>query len=178
MVEVMNSKLYERRSQRASNINEDARSEFRKDRDRVLYSEEFRRLEGVTQVATGGTARVHNRMTHSLRVEQIAKSIAVHLNNIRKNALTCERYKEIEPPEDIDEDIVAAAGLAHDIGHPPYGHNGEEALQEILVCSKHYNQTPKGRLNRQKNSVRTVICRILLKVMLKLFICSYSLQKK
>lgn len=146
----MNSKLYERRSQRASNINEDARSEFRKDRDRVLYSEEFRRLEGVTQVATGGTARVHNRMTHSLRVEQIAKSIAVHLNNIRKNALTCERYKEIEPPEDIDEDIVAAAGLAHDIGHPPYGHNGEEALQEILVCSKHYNQTPKGRLNRQK----------------------------
>lgn len=100
--------------------NDDKRSQFRRDRDRVYFSDEFRRLEGVTQVASAVSGRVHNRMTHSFRVEQIARSIAIALDS-----------------DLVNEDVVSMASLAHDLGHPPFGHNGEKALQEMLICPKH-----------------------------------------
>lgn len=133
-------------NQRRSNrqAENDIRNEFCRDHDRILYSEEFRRLEGVTQVATGGTARVHNRLTHSLRVAQLARTIANRLNSLRENE------KPGAPTEKIDEYVVGAAGLAHDLGHPPYGHNGEQQLQAILVCPQHQNTVPEARRqNRQ-----------------------------
>lgn len=100
------------------------RSPFRRDYARLIHSPSFRRLQGKTQVFPGSESDYfRNRLTHSLEVAQIAKSIAIRLNHthpfFRKNP--------------IDTDIVEFAGLAHDLGHPPFGHNGEQALDELML---------------------------------------------
>ncbi|RZQ62836.1 deoxyguanosinetriphosphate triphosphohydrolase family protein [Amycolatopsis suaedae] len=101
-----------------------SRTEFERDRDRVLYSSAFRRLSGVTQVAAVSEQRVlHNRLTHSLKVAQIGRRLVQHV------------AKKQEPEFDrstLDIDVVETAGLVHDIGHPPFGHAAEEKLNEIL----------------------------------------------
>ncbi|MET1411887.1 dGTP triphosphohydrolase [Roseibium sp. HPY-6] len=101
------------------------RSAWRRDYARLLHSASFRRLQGKTQVFPGVESDFfRNRLTHSLEVAQIAKSIAIKLNETHK--LFKNKNKKIEP------DLVEFAGLAHDLGHPPFGHNGEEALDECM----------------------------------------------
>ncbi|ONI71035.1 hypothetical protein ALI144C_51735 [Actinosynnema sp. ALI-1.44] len=105
----------------------DTRSEARRDRDRVLYSVAWRRLGGVTQVVTPfeDMALMHNRLTHSEKVAQVARSIAERLLFQEKS------HRLIAHLGGIDVDVVEAAALAHDLGHPPFGHIGEITLDKV-----------------------------------------------
>lgn len=113
-----------RRSGR-SEIDPSHRSPSHRDRDRVLYSESFRRLGGVTQVALGRPELIlHNRLTHSLKVEQVGLSIVSKLSHE-------------DSASDLDRSAIAAACLSHDLGHPPFGHAAEAELNTLLTCSSH-----------------------------------------
>lgn len=103
------------------------RSVFRRDYGRLMHSPAFRRLQGKTQLFPGHESDFfRNRLTHSLEVAQIAKCIAILINSKIK-----EKFKGQENIE-IDLDLIEVAGLAHDIGHPPFGHNGEYALDSKM----------------------------------------------
>jgi dGTPase len=113
-------------SQRVQAEDEEAglgRTPFRRDYGRLLHSPAFRRLQGKTQLFPGHESDFfRNRLTHSLEVAQVAKGIALMLNT------THEEFKQFP----IDLDLVEFAGLAHDLGHPPFGHNGEKALDDCM----------------------------------------------
>ena len=98
----------------------DYRSEYSRDYARVLHSPSFRRLQNKTQLFPGQESDFfRNRLTHSLEVSQIAKSIAIKL-------------KSENPELPVLPEVCEIAGLVHDIGHPPFGHNGEAALDKCM----------------------------------------------
>lgn len=102
------------------------RSDFQRDYDRLIFSSPFRRLQNKTQVfPLPGSVFVHNRLTHSLEVSSVGKSLARAVAN-----MLYERYAD-QPWRNklryIDE-IVSAACLAHDLGNPPFGHSGERSI--------------------------------------------------
>ncbi len=108
----------------------DRRTPGQRDRDRVLYASAFRRLGGVTQVATAGERIVfHNRLTHSLEVAQIARRLAENIVE--------DQPHEAESLGGIDPDVVEAAALAHDLGHPPFGHVAEKELDDLLQDTRY-----------------------------------------
>ncbi|RGC23726.1 dNTP triphosphohydrolase [Absiella sp. AM54-8XD] len=100
---------------------DDGRSTYSRDRDRIIHSKAFRRMVDKAQIFTSSKGdHFRTRMTHTLEVTQIARTIAVLLNN---------EIGEICP---VDETKTEAIALAHDIGHTPFGHVGERALNSIL----------------------------------------------
>src|ERR1700742_4312447 len=89
------------------------RTEFQRDRARIIHSRAFRRLEYKTQVFLNGTAdHLRTRLTHTCEVASISRTIA--------RALA------------VNEDLAEAIALAHDLGHSPFGHSGEEVLDELM----------------------------------------------
>lgn len=96
------------------------RSEFQRDRDRVIHTKAFRRLKHKTQVFISPLGDHYvTRLTHTMEVAQVGRTIARALN--------------------LNEDLVEAIALAHDLGHPPFGHAGEEALDELLPGGFRHN---------------------------------------
>ncbi|MBV1889151.1 MAG: dNTP triphosphohydrolase [Proteobacteria bacterium] len=114
---------YGKATRNSDKINkEEYRTNWRRDYSRLIHSPSFRRLQGKTQLFPNHESDFYrNRLTHSLEVAQIAKSIASKIN-----------HEYLGEEEKIDLDIVEIAGLAHDLGHPPFGHNGEKALDECM----------------------------------------------
>jgi dGTPase len=101
----------------------DFRDPFRRDLARLLHSPAFRRLQGKTQLfPSDENDFFRNRLTHSIEVSQIATGIALNLN-------ATQTELEHSP---INEHLVHFAALAHDLGHPPFGHNGEKTLGACL----------------------------------------------
>lgn len=110
----------------------DRRSPFAKDRDRIIYTSAFLRLAGKTQVVSSGEPGLyHNRLTHTLKVAQLGRRAAERLRTlfIESQAGTSFDRGILFPP---DPDLIEAACYAHDLGHPPFGHAGEEALKDAL----------------------------------------------
>ncbi len=107
------------------------RGRYQRDRDRIIHSEAFRRLEYKTQVFVNHEGDFfRTRLTHSLEVSQIARSICRYLS--------------------LNEDLGEALALAHDLGHPPFGHAGEDALREVMGDF--------GGFDHNAQSLRVVTC--------------------
>ncbi len=101
------------------------RGPYQRDRDRILHSAAFRRLSHKTQVFTGEMGDYHRtRLTHTLEVASIARTIARALR--------------------LNEDLVEALAMAHDLGHPPFGHSGEEVLDECLAGHGGFNHNAQA----------------------------------
>lgn len=103
----------------------DYRTPFQIDRDRLIHSSEFRRLQGKTQVFIPGEYDYYRtRLTHSIEVAQIGRSICNFLKQ-KYSAIFNDNYF-------IDPDLVESACLSHDLGHPPFGHAGERTLNKLM----------------------------------------------
>ncbi|MDO8468952.1 MAG: dNTP triphosphohydrolase [Candidatus Peribacter sp.] len=109
---------------------DETRFPFQRDRDRIIHTQAFRRLKGKTQVfVAGGSDHVRTRLTHTMEVAQISRDIARTLG--------------------LNEDLAECIALAHDLGHPPFGHAGEEALDAWM-------QTQGGAFEHNEQSLRIV----------------------
>lgn len=120
-----------------------ARSQFQRDYDRIIFSSPFRRLQNKTQVfPLPGSIFVHNRLTHSLEVASVGRTLG------NKIAYELRKRKVIENPELLDElgTIVSTACLAHDLGNPPFGHSGENAI------SRYFHEFDTNTLDQKLSS--------------------------
>jgi len=119
------------------------RTPFQRDRDRILHSKAFRRLKGKTQVFIDPAGdHYRTRMTHTLETTSIARVVARALR--------------------LNEDLTEAIGLGHDMGHPPFGHAGEAALDELLRDQGGFRHNEQSaRIAEQLNLTREVIDGIL-----------------
>jgi len=120
---------YNSRGRRISQPPSSERSPYQRDKDRIIHCSAFRRLKGKTQVFVSHEGDYYRtRLTHSLEVAQIARSIARVLG--------------------LDEDLSECLALAHDLGHPPFGHSGEEALAKCMA--------PYGGFDHNAQTLRIV----------------------
>ncbi|MDR0545081.1 MAG: deoxyguanosinetriphosphate triphosphohydrolase [Odoribacteraceae bacterium] len=104
------------------------RSQFQRDYDRMIFSSPFRRLQNKTQVfPLPGNVFVHNRLTHSLEVASVGRSLGAKIAQYAK-----DRGNRSDVIEEIGT-IVSTACLAHDLGNPPFGHSGEEAISDFFT---------------------------------------------
>ena len=112
---------------------DDIRTDFQRDRDRIIHSKSFRRLKHKTQVFLSPESdHYRTRMTHTLEVSQIARTIARALR--------------------LNEDLTEAVAMGHDLGHTPFGHAGERALDKLTSFGfTHYEQSVRVCERLEKN---------------------------
>ena len=105
------------------------RTDFQRDYDRLIFSSPFRRLQNKTQVfPLPGSIFVHNRLTHSIEVSSVGRSLGVIVGReLRK------KYPDLDAALEEISSIVAAGCLAHDLGNPPFGHSGERAITSYFA---------------------------------------------
>ena len=126
-------------------LKKDDRSEFQRDYDRLIFSAPFRRLQNKTQVfPLPGSIFVHNRLTHSLEVSCVGRSLG---NKVAKDLLSRKLELQDTHLSEIGS-IVAAACLAHDMGNPPFGHSGEKAIGAYFSEGK--GQELRGLLSERE----------------------------
>lgn len=121
------------------------RNDFERDYDRLVFSSPFRRLQNKTQVfPLPGSIFVHNRLTHSLEVSSVGRSLAREIvNGLRES-------HESDACFDAWPDIVSAACLCHDIGNPPFGHSGEKTIGSFFLESEDMQKRLRPRLSDQQ----------------------------
>ena len=113
-------------------VKESTRTDFQRDYDRLIFSAPFRRLQNKTQVfPLPGKIFVHNRLTHSLEVSCIGRSLGTQVGRAVK-----ERHPDLDADFSDFGAIVSAACLAHDMGNPPFGHAGERAITAYFTEGK------------------------------------------
>jgi dGTPase len=121
----MDLQIWEERQEQAQRSDKDARDAWDIDYSRIIHSSSFRRLQGKTQILNLGDSDFYrNRLTHSLEVAQIADGIVSH---IRKNFI-----KHAATPHLPARNLIHSVSLGHDLGHPPFGHDGEIALNYCM----------------------------------------------
>lgn len=129
-----------REKRRSNSKADDQRHRFERDRDRVLYTRAFRRLAGVTQVARANESYTyHDRLSHSLKVAQIGRRLAEYCN--KDNG---PDGPDVPDGVSVHPDVVETAALAHDIGHPPFGHAAEKELNRKITEEKGVDQGFEG----------------------------------
>jgi len=129
-----------------------ARTVFQKDYDRIVFSSAFRRLQNKTQVfPMPKSDYVRNRLTHSLETASVGRSLG---NLVGEYVI--DKHKELNKTYDFSDfgAIVSAACLAHDIGNPPFGHSGEDAISNFFrreSSSKYFSNLSQSQINDLKN---------------------------
>lgn len=125
------------------------RSQFQRDYDRLIFSSPFRRLQNKTQVfPLPGSVFVHNRLTHSLEVASIGRTLG---NRVSDKLMERKEYANIHKLHEIGT-IVATACLAHDMGNPPFGHSGEKAISAFFGKDEGRAIIEKYGLTRQQQN--------------------------
>jgi dGTPase len=129
--------------------NEDSRSEFQRDYDRIIFSSAFRRLQDKTQVfPLSNTDYTRTRLTHSLETSSVGRTLGIlAAKHLQKMGVRCE-------PHDVGT-IVATAALAHDLGNPPFGHSGEAAIQSWANRTLPKPETVAGSVKSRLHARRT-----------------------
>lgn len=128
----------------------DDRSEFQRDYDRLIFSAPFRRLQNKTQVfPLPGSVFVHNRLTHSLEVSCVGRSLG---NEVSKQLLSIHPELQDSNISEIGA-IVSAACLAHDMGNPPFGHSGEKAISTFFSEGEGYDLHEKMTLQEWEDII-------------------------
>ena len=139
-------------SKRASSNTDPVRNSFLRDYDRIIFSSAFRRLQNKTQVfPLPGAIFVHNRLTHSLEVASVGRSLGKSAGEkiAAKYASESETFKEFYRYELAS--VIASACLAHDIGNPPFGHSGEDAIRAFFTeLEEKDSNTLKERLTENQ----------------------------
>jgi len=134
--------LSSQRAGQTQSVHEQSRSAFEQDYDRIIFSHPFRKLQDKTQVhPLPELDFVHTRLTHSLEVSSVGRSLGKRVGEV-----ILQKHPELQKNFSLFDfgAIVAVASLAHDIGNPPFGHAGEDAISDF------FEQHPQGKIFKEK----------------------------
>lgn len=136
-MDILNT-LYTTQRTRSTHVRQDVRNAYQKDYDRIIFSSAFRRLQNKTQVfPLPGSVFVHNRLTHSLEVASIGRTLGfINGNFIADNYATILTELSQHFFRHGLQSVIASASLCHDIGNPAFGHSGEDAIALYFIKNK------------------------------------------